>query len=65
MITAEMALKMGAKKLKEFLVKKDGKFEFTIAEASDWVRENSEGIELKGSVNEEGNFTITITAKPE
>jgi len=63
MISMEMALKMGAKKLIDFLNKKGGKFEFTISEASDWVKDNAENIELSGKIDDDGKIIITVSAK--
>ena len=40
MINAKMALSLGAKKLKEFLTKKNFKFKFSIEEANKWLSEN-------------------------
>ncbi len=51
MISIDMAIKMGAKKLKDYLVKNGGRFEITVTKANQWLQENVSGLQVKGVVD--------------
>jgi hypothetical protein len=55
MITGKMALKLGAKKLKEYLAKNNFTFHISISEINDWLEDQGHSdIKLKYNIESQG-----------